>query len=226
MSAPHLTSKDNPPPRPPAKASAKAKPPGRRRGPKPPRPAPRRLADTAGPEPVTPPDQVRLVVGTLGAPHGIEGELRLHLTTDDPDHLQTVRRVYLDGETRARRVVDLRLHGDGALIRFHGVETPEAADALKGRIVRIAGSDARPLAPGEHFLYQLIGLRVEDETGTELGVVTDLLETGANDVVVITPSAGGPELLLPNIPDVIVEINPAQGRMVARPPVYYGNESD
>jgi 16S rRNA processing protein RimM len=72
----------------------------------------------------------------------------------------------------------------------------------------------------------LIGLRVEDESGGELGTVTDLLATGANDVVVITPAAGGPDLLLPNIPEVIVEINPADGRMVARPPAYYGDEGD
>jgi 16S rRNA processing protein RimM len=220
MSAPPLTSKADPPPRPPANTK------GRRRRPKPARRAARRLADTAGPDPVTAPEQVRLVVGTLGAPHGVSGDLRLHLTTDDLEHLQSVRRVYLDGEQRGRRVVDLRPHGDGALIQFHGVDTPEAAAALTGRVVRIAGSDARPLAPGEFFLYQLIGLRVEDESGTELGTVTDLLETGANDVVVITPSTGGSDMLLPNIPEVIVEINPADGRMVARPPAYYGDEGD
>lgn len=165
-------------------------------------------------------------MGTLGAPHGVRGDIRLHLTTDDPEHLQSVTRVYLDGEQHARRVVELRLHGDGALIRFHGVTTPEAAAALRGRVVRISGTDARPLAPGEFFLYQLIGLRVEDESGAEIGVVTDLLETGANDVVVITPATGGPDVLLPNIPDVIVEIDPTAGRMVARPPAYYGDEND
>ncbi len=165
-------------------------------------------------------------MGTLGAPHGIGGDLRLHLTTDDPEHLQSITRVYLDGEQRARRVVEIRVHGDGALIRLHGVDTPEAAAVLRGRVVRIAGSDARPLATGEFFLYQLIGLRVEDESGVELGIVTDLLETGANDVVVITPAGGGPDVLLPNIPDVIVDIDPAAGKMVVRPPVYYGDEGD
>jgi len=182
------------------------------------------LAETAGPDPTTPLDQVRLAIGTLGAPHGVNGALRLHLTSDDPEHAQTITRVYLDGEPRARRVTEFRLHGGEALIQLHGVTTPEAARALTGRVVRIAGSDARPPAAGEFFLYQLIGLKAFDEAGAALGDVTDLLETGANDVLVITPPAGGVDLLLPNVPEVILEIVPSEGRLVARPPRYYGED--
>lgn len=179
--------------------------------------------ETAGPEPTTPLDQVQLAIGTLGAPHGIAGELRLHLSSDDPEHMRTISQVFLDGERQARRVLGLRLHGGDALIRLDGVTSPEAARTLRGRVVRIAGAEARPLAPGEFFLYQLIGLRVFDEAGAELGIVTDLLETGANDVFVVAPPGGGADLLLPNVPDVTLEILPAEGRMVVRPPVYYGD---
>jgi 16S rRNA processing protein RimM len=166
--------------------------------------------------------EVRLAIGTLGAPHGVHGELRLHLTTDDPEHAQTVKRVYLDGEEQPRRVIRLRRHGHEALIRLRGITTPEAARALQGRVVRIAGADARTPTPGEFFLYQIIGLKVADEAGAELGTVTDLLETGANDVFVVSPAGGDPDLLLPNVPDVVLEIVPAEGRMVVRPPLYYG----
>ncbi len=134
-------------------------------------------------------------------------------------------RVYLDGEERPRRVTQLRLHGGDALIRFRGVTTPEAARALQGRVVRIAGADARPLAPGEFLLYQVIGLAVADEAGTDLGTVTDLLETGANDVFVISPPYGGPDLLIPNVPEVVLEIVPSEGRMVIRPPRFYGEDA-
>ena len=204
-------------------------PPGnrpRRRRPTAPRrtPQPRRLADTVGPDPDTPLSEVRLAIGRLGAPHGIAGELRLHLTTDDPEHLQSITRVYLDGEERPRRVVGIRRHGGEALIRLRGVTTPEAAAALRGRVARIAGTDARPPAPDEFFLYQLIGLRVVDEADTDLGTVTDLIETGANDVFVVTPTGGGPDLLLPNLPEVVLEIVPMAGRMVARLPLYYGDD--
>lgn len=207
--------------------TSRAEPPsGRRPRPRRPRriPTPRRLAETAGPDPATPLAQVRLAIGRLGAPHGVAGEIRLLLTTDDPEHVQSITRVYLDGEERPRRVARLRLHGGEALIRLRGVTTPEAASALRGRVARIAGADARPLEPGEFFLYQLIGLRVVDETGAELGTITDLMETGANDVLVITPAGGGPDLLLPNVPDVVLDTLPTQGRMVVRPPRYYGDD--
>ena len=121
-------------------------------------------------------------------------------------------------------MVRIRPHGGEALIRLRGVTTPETAATLQGRIVRIAGTDARPPAPGEFFLYQLIGLRVLDEAGAALGTITDLMETGANDVFVITPTGGGPDLLLPNVPEVVLEIVPEEGRMVVRPPRYYGDD--
>lgn len=122
-------------------------------------------------------------------------------------------------------MVRIRRHGGEALIRLRGITTPEAATALQGRVVRIAGSDARPPASGEFFLYQLIGLRVVDEADTTLGTVTDLMETGANDVFVITPTGGGPDMLLPNVPDVVLAIVPAEGRMVVRLPLYYGDDA-
>ena len=82
------------------------------------------------------------------------------------------------------------------------------------------------LAPGEFFLYQLVGLDVRDESGAELGIVTDVLETGANDVFVISPAGGGPDLLIPHVPEVVLDIVPSEGRMVIRPPLYYGEDSE
>ena len=98
----------------------------------------------------------------------------------------------------------------------------EAADDLRGTVIRIAGKDARPLAPGEFYLYQLVGLDVFNEAGEKLGVVVDIMEAGANDVFVIQPDDDGKEFLLPNIPDIIPVIDPAARRMVARPLVFYG----
>ena len=79
----------------------------------------------------------------------------------------------------------------------------------------------RPLAANEYFLYQVIGLEAFDEAGTRLGRVTDLIETGANDVLVVTPD-DGPDLLVPSHPDVVVELDPAAGRLVVRPLRFYG----
>ena len=91
-----------------------------------------------------------------------------------------------------------------------------------GLPLRISGLDARPLAADEYFLYQIIGLEARDEAGNRLGRVTDLIETGANDVLVITPDDGGADILLPSHPDVVVAMEPAAGHIVVRPLRYYG----
>jgi 16S rRNA processing protein RimM len=156
--------------------------------------------------------------------HGVEGELKLRLSTDDPDHLRRIKRVYVGDEQAPRRVRGLRFHQGMALLRITGVTSREEAAALRGLPVRIAGSDAKPLAPGEFFYYQIVGITAFDEAGNELGMVTDILETGANDVFVIKRSDGIQDLLLPNVPDVVLEIDPAGKRMVVRPLVYWGSE--
>ena len=179
----------------------------------------RRLIETAGPTPATPLEQVRLVVGTIVGVHGVAGEAKLLLATDDPEHLRTIKRVWVGQEERPRRLLGVRFHAGNALIRLPGVTTPEQVEALRGLQVRIAGTDARPNDEGEYFLFQLIGLRAYDEAGALLGTLTDILETGAHDVLVVTPE-DGPELLLPNHPQYVLEIRPDEGRLTARPPVY------
>jgi len=144
------------------------------------------------------------------------------LQTDDPAHLLTIKRLYLGDETTPRTVLEARLHAGNALMRLQGISTPETVERFRGTPLRIRGSDARPLAAGEYFLYQIIGLEVFDESGNRLGRVTDLMETGANNVLVVAPDDGGADILLPSHPDVVIAMDPAAGRVVVRPLTYYG----
>ena len=182
---------------------------------------PPRLSQTAGPDPSTPLDRVRLTIGTILAPHGVRGEFKVRLQTDDPAHLLTIKRLYLGDEKMPRTVLGVRLHDGNALIRLQGISTPETVERFRGTPLRIRGTDARPLAENEYFLYQIIGLDVFDESGNRLGQVTDLMETGANHVLVVTP-VDGPDILLPSHADVVVAMDPAAGRIVVRPLTYYG----
>jgi 16S rRNA processing protein RimM len=165
---------------------------------------------------------VRLTIGTILAPHGVRGEFKVRLQTDDPEHLLTITRLYLGDETTPRTVLGVRLHAGNALMRVQGISTPETVERFRGTPLRIRGADARPLAANEYFLYQMIGLEVFDEGGNRLGRVADLMETGANDVLVVAPEDGGADILLPSHPDVIVAMDPAAGRVVVRPLTYYG----
>jgi 16S rRNA processing protein RimM len=161
-------------------------------------------------------------VGVVSGAHGVEGEMKVRLTTDDPEHLLTIKRIYVGDAQEAVRHRGLRLHQGTALLRLPGVTTPEQAKGMTGTPIRIAGGDARPLEPNEYYLYQVVGIVVRDEAGNRLGTVIDILETGANDVFVVRPEDGSADVLLPSIPDVVVDLRPEDGVMVVRPLTYWG----
>ena len=204
----------------PPKHGQRSRRPATRRAPRTPR-TPPRLADTTGPDPATPLSQARLVVGSILAPHGLRGEFKMRLQTNDPEHLLTLKRLYLGDEPAPRTVLSGRMHQGNALLRLQGISSPETVERLRGTKLSIRASDARPLAPNEYFLFQIIGLEVFTEAGERLGKVTDLMETGANDVLVVTPDEG-PDILLPSHPDVVLSMDPAAGKVIVRPLSYYG----
>lgn len=181
----------------------------------------RPLVETSGPDPDAPLSDVRLAIGTIAGTHGVDGELKLRLSTDEPDQLIRLKRIFIGDEPIARRLLSVRFHQGMALIRVNGVTNAEQGRALFRQPVRISGKDARPLEPGEFYYYQVVGITAYNEAGEVVGTVSDILETGANDVFVIRPDGGGAEILLPNIPDVILEVDPVGKRMVIRPLVYW-----
>ena len=189
---------------------------------------PRRLIDTKGPDANTPVDETRLTVGVIVGTHGVHGEMRMTLLTDAPDHLLGIDRVYLGDSASPVALEGVRFHGEGALILLAGIETPERARELHGTPVRIAGTDARPLEEGEYFLYQLIGLKASTPEGEELGVVVDLIETGAHDVLVIAPEGSrasrspASEVLIPHHRSYVHDVNPEAGTITVSKPVYTG----
>ena len=182
--------------------------------------APPPLASTPGPSLDTPVAEARLSIGMIERPHGVRGEARVRLFTDEPDQLTKVRQVFIGDEVRPRKLLGLRFHQEHALMRIDGIDTPEAVRVLHGVQVRISGVDAKPLAPGERFIYQLIGMQVVTETGDPVGELSDIMETGANQVYVVTPPGGGVDVLLPNIPDVILDIDDATRTITIRPLIY------
>ena len=190
-------------------------PPVRRRAPGPPP-----LAETPGPSRVDPPATVRLTVAVIERPHGVQGEFQARITTDFPDRLLTLKTIYLGDESKPRNVLGARFHKDRVLYRLTGITSPEQVKTLNGTPLRIPGSAAAPLAEGEYFLYQLIDSTVVDEGGTVLGTLVDIMETGANEVYVVRPEGGGEDVLLPNIPSVVLDINLDDARITVKPPEY------
>ena len=160
-----------------------------------------------------------LLVGRILRPHGVRGELRVGILTDHPDRLAQHAHFYLahaksPDKVRRYSVRGLRLHKKSLLLKLDGCDDRNAADELRGMLVQIPIEDAVPLEEGEYYLFQLVGVRVEAESGEWLGQIVEVIETGANEVYVVRGPRG--EVLLPGVDDVVRELDVESKRMVVR----------
>jgi 16S rRNA processing protein RimM len=148
-------------------------------------------------------------IGRVLRPHGVQGELRVEVFTDDA-HLFD-RETLLLGvkmtQLATYEVESLRMHQGRALLKLVGVDDRDGADALRDWLVCVPRGELPPLEEGEFYLYELVGMQVVTDEGELLGKVGDVLRTGANDVLVVSPSTAVNELLLPDIPEVVLNIN-------------------
>lgn len=137
--------------------------------------------------------------------------------TTYPEHLPRVKTVYVGDKRTPYTLQHAALHkGAVMIVTLSGVTTREAAEALRGQEVFMRETDALPLQTDEYFLHDLPGLRVRTTDGTEIGTVKEVLETGANEVLVIKRTAGG-EALVPMIKDVVQHLDIASGEVVIEP---------
>lgn len=153
-----------------------------------------------------------LAVGLLRRPHGVKGEIILDVLTDFPERLRPGTQVYVGDEHRPLRIRSRREHNAGLLLAFDNYRTPEAVGELRNQMLFVSAGDRPALPEGEYYHHQLLGLRVVDENGQYLGVLTTILDTGANDVYIVRPESG-PDILLPAIESVILEINLERSEM-------------
>lgn len=161
-------------------------------------------------------EPVFLVVGKLHRPHGVRGEIRMSVWTDFPKRLQSGVVVYVGSEHRPLSLRTVRSHQQGMLVTFNGYDNREQVVELRNQLVHVRADDRPPLPEGEFYLHELLGMRViQDDDNLELGVIAEILETGANDVFVIR-SEHQPDLLLPDIDEVIVKIDPQKREMRVR----------
>jgi 16S rRNA processing protein RimM len=147
-----------------------------------------------------------LAVGKVRRPHGVAGDVLVEIYTDFPERLQPMAMVYAGENHLALTICRQRFHNDGLLLAFDGFTTPEEVSRFRNQILYIATADASELPEGEYYFHELLGLTVTDDTGEPLGEVTEILQTGANDVYVVKDGTGH-EILLPAISEVILNVD-------------------
>jgi len=157
-----------------------------------------------------------VAIGKITRPHGLNGEVRVEIHTDFPDRFHSLTAVYLGTDDRRKYGVrSVRMHQKWVLLGLQGIDSRTEAENLRSEWVSVALGDAVDLGPDEYYLFQLRGIAVRTESGVELGVVGDVLETKANNVFVVRGPFG--EILLPDIDDVIVQIDNEARSMIIRP---------
>ena len=155
-----------------------------------------------------------LEIGTITGTHGIHGELRVNPACDGPDFFRQFGTLYYDAQgQQCVRVLGARKNKNLALLRLEGVDSIEAAQALRNRTLFFRRADAR-LEEGQFFIAELLGCEVYDaeEPGLRYGVIEDVTQTGANDVWYLRAD-GGREIIIPAIGDVVKAVDVEAGRV-------------
>ncbi len=179
----------------------------------------RRPERESGPAPVQVPDLI--VVGRVGRPQGIKGEVTVEVRTDDPEDRFAAGRVLLTqrgDDTGTLTVVSSRWQGKYLVVAFEGVHDRNAAELLRDTVVSLAIADLPPLAEDdEYYDTQLIGLSARLADGTVLGTVDDVLHLPHGDVLAVRRE-GQPELLVPFVKAIVPVVDLAAGTLEVDPP--------
>ncbi len=161
-----------------------------------------------------------VTVGIISGTFGIHGELKVTPESDHPERPQALVQmpvfVLRNGIREAYQVLSVKQQRTHWLVRLQGVNTRDQAQALLGGELQIPEHKVLPLPEGEYYIFQILGLQVETETGEVLGRVAEVLQPGANDVYVVR-NEQGQEFLIPAIKQVVMDIDLTEQRMVIRP---------
>lgn len=147
-----------------------------------------------------------LQVGVITQTHGIKGEVKVFPTTEDPKRFENLKKVYIDSKEGLVQVkiTAVRYFKNLVILKFKGINDINDVEKYKKCPLLIDREDAIPLEEGEFFVVDLIGINVITDEGVELGTLTDVLQTGANDVYVVKGN-DGKEILIPVIKECILD---------------------
>ncbi len=146
-------------------------------------------------------------IGKIVAPFGIKGELKIFSLSDIPDRFVTLKRIYLGPEHRSYAIRAVRPYrGDMLVLKLAGIDSANDAETLRSLDISIPASELAKLPPDSYYQHDILGLNVITLKEQAIGVITDIMVTGGNDVYVVkTPD--GNEVLIPAIKDVVKQID-------------------
>ncbi|HIZ23597.1 MAG TPA: ribosome maturation factor RimM [Candidatus Blautia faecigallinarum] len=155
-----------------------------------------------------------LKVGVITTTHGVRGEVKVFPTTDSADRFLELSHVLLDTgrELKDLEIENVKFFKNLAILKFKGIDNINDIEMYKGKDLWIPREEGQELAEDEYYIADLLGLSVILEDGSHFGTLKDVLETGANDVYVVTTDEGK-EVLLPAIKECILDIDLEKNQM-------------
>lgn len=155
-----------------------------------------------------------LRVGVIANTHGIRGEVKVFPTTDEKERFKDLKKVILDmgKEQKVLEIQSVRFFKNLVILKFKGIDNISDIEMYKGKDLLVTREDAVPLEEGEYFIADLLDLDVYSDEDEKIGVLYDVMQTGANDVYVVKTEEGK-EILLPAIDECILDIDLEESRM-------------
>lgn len=162
-----------------------------------------------------------MAVGEVLKPHGLSGEVKVRSLTDRTrERFRGLRDCFLwepeIDRREACRLASCRFEGDTLLVKVQGIDSPEAARQLGGRLLAVERARVLPAPEGSFYPWQLEGARVETPDGRCVGTFAGIETGGAQDLWVI--ALEGRERLIPAVPEIVIDVSVAEGRIVIDPP--------
>ena len=156
-----------------------------------------------------------LQVGVITSTHGIRGEVKVFPTTDDPNRFRKLKQVILDTgkEQLEMEIASVKFFKNMVIVKFKGIDDINDVEKYRKAGIYVTRENAIPLGENEYFIADLIGLHVVSDDEEKLGVIDDVLQTGANDVYIVKKEQT-PDLLIPAIKDCIKNVNIEEGTMI------------
>lgn len=169
------------------------------------------------------PDDPLILVGRVAGGFGVRGEVRISTYTEEPMNLAAFKSLRRQDGSPALTIVSARPTKDGVVCRCAGVDTKEAADALRGLRLYVPRSALPEPDEDEFYLSDLVNLPVRHiKTNVLLGRVKSVQNFGAGDILEITPDLGGPTWYLPFTREAVPEVKIGEGLILADPPALVG----
>ena len=163
---------------------------------------------------MTTPAAGRVTVGLVRGLHGLQGTVRVEVLSDDPERFAVGSVLFVDGDDRPLTVAWTGSAKLGLLLRFEGLSSRESVEPLRERYLEAAPGTALP--ERTYYWHQIHALEVTTTAGEVLGRVVDVFRAGEGEVYIVQGGRLG-EIMVPAVKSVVVELDPAAGRLVVDP---------